>query len=112
MTVDETIAAAVQAQVSPVLSELRRLTAEVEALRRALPTRMLSISEAAEHLGISVATVRRRVRDGSLPSKKLGRSVRIDATALGQVAPAAVDARVLDIRTTLAARREHASGET
>lgn len=110
MSIDETIAAAVEAQVSPVLAELRRLTAEVEALRRALPARLVKMREAAEQLGVSLATVRRRVKDGSLPSKKLGRSVRVDLSA---AAPAeAVEARVLDIRTTLAARRERASGET
>ena len=37
----------------------------------------LSISEYAAATGLSVSTVRRRVADGSLPSRKLGRRVLI-----------------------------------
>lgn len=112
MTVDETIAAAVQAQVSPVLVELRRMTAEIEALRRALPAQLVTMAEAAKRLGVSLATVRRRVKDGTLPVQRIGRAPRIDLAALGSTAAGDVDARVLDIRTTLAGRRERASGET
>lgn len=42
----------------------------------------LNASEAAERLGISLRTVRRRIADGSLPSVRLGRAVRIPVTAL------------------------------
>lgn len=112
MSIEDTIAAAVQAHVSPLVAEVQRMTAELEALRRALPSRLVTLAEAAEQLGVSLATVRRRVRDGSLPSKRIGRAVRVDLSALGSTAAHDVDARVLDIRTTLAARRERASGET
>lgn len=42
----------------------------------------LDASEVAARLGISVRTVRRRIADGSLPSVRLGRAVRIPAAAL------------------------------
>jgi excisionase family DNA binding protein len=42
----------------------------------------LTAAEAASHLGISLRTVRRRIADGSLPSVRIGRAVRIPAAAL------------------------------
>lgn len=45
-------------------------------------TRYLTASEAADRLGVSLRTVRRRIADGSLPSVKLGGSVRIPEAAL------------------------------
>lgn len=42
----------------------------------------LSATEAAERLGISLRTVRRRIADGSLPSVRIGRAVRIPVAAL------------------------------
>jgi excisionase family DNA binding protein len=42
----------------------------------------LTAAEAAERLGISLRTVRRRIADGSLPSVRIGRAVRIPAAAL------------------------------
>jgi excisionase family DNA binding protein len=42
----------------------------------------LAAGEVAARLGISLRTVRRRIADGSLPSVRIGRAVRIPATAL------------------------------
>ncbi len=42
----------------------------------------LTAAETAARLGISVRTVRRRIADGSLPSVRIGRAVRIPAAAL------------------------------
>ncbi len=42
----------------------------------------LGAAEAASRLGISLRTVRRRIADGSLPSVRIGRAVRIPAAAL------------------------------
>lgn len=42
----------------------------------------LTAAEAAERLGISLRTVRRRIADGSLPSARIGRAVRIPVAAL------------------------------
>jgi excisionase family DNA binding protein len=42
----------------------------------------LTAAEAATRLGISLRTVRRRIADGSLPSRKIGAAVRIPASAL------------------------------
>ena len=47
----------------------------------------LTAAEAAARLGISLRTVRRRIADGSLPGVRIGRAVRIPATAL-ELAPA------------------------
>jgi excisionase family DNA binding protein len=45
-------------------------------------TTYLSAVQAAERLGISLRTVRRRIADGSLPSVKIGGAVRIAVSAL------------------------------
>jgi excisionase family DNA binding protein len=42
----------------------------------------LTAAEAAGRLGISLRTARRRIADGSLPSVRIGRAVRIPAAAL------------------------------
>jgi len=42
----------------------------------------LTAAETAIRLGISLRTVRRRIADGSLPSVRIGRAVRIPAAAL------------------------------
>jgi excisionase family DNA binding protein len=42
----------------------------------------LTAAEAASRLGISLRTTRRRIADGSLPSVRIGRAVRIPAGAL------------------------------
>lgn len=42
----------------------------------------LTAAEAATRLGISLRTARRRIADGSLPSVRIGRAVRIPAAAL------------------------------
>lgn len=55
----------------------------------------LTAAEAALRLGISLRTVRRRIADGSLPSARIGRAVRIPAAALElpAAAPAGAVAR-------------------
>ncbi|HYN47898.1 MAG TPA: helix-turn-helix domain-containing protein [Candidatus Nanopelagicales bacterium] len=42
----------------------------------------LTAADAAARLGISLRTARRRIADGSLPSVRIGRAVRIPAAAL------------------------------
>jgi excisionase family DNA binding protein len=41
------------------------------------------VKEAADVLGVSEVTVRRHVAAGKLPSKRLGRAVRVDLGRLG-----------------------------
>ena len=51
-------------------------------LRRMDEARYLSANEVADRLGISLRTVRRRIADGTLPSVKVGGTVRIPISAL------------------------------
>lgn len=62
--------------------EVASLRAEVSTLRTALPPLLMSIPDAAAALGVSVSTLRRRIRLGEVPVKHIGRSVRVDVAAL------------------------------
>lgn len=62
--------------------EVASLRAEVSALRGALPPALLPIPDAAAALGVSVSTLRRRIRLGEVPVTHIGRSVRVDVSAL------------------------------
>jgi len=48
-------------------AKLDRLLAELAALRASQSPRLVSPSEAAKALGVSIATCRRRIADGTLP---------------------------------------------
>ncbi|MEW1976328.1 helix-turn-helix domain-containing protein [Microbacterium profundi] len=39
---------------------------------------LVSLSEAAEHFGVSVKTLRRRIADGTIRGYRIGRLIRID----------------------------------
>lgn len=45
----------------------------------------LSLNEVAARLGVSVKTARRRVSDGTLPAVRIGRLIRVPASALESV---------------------------
>jgi len=85
-------------RVEELSDEIRQLQVSVEQMRRALPPALVSIPEAARALALSTATIRRRIKDGSLPSVRVGRSVRIDLSMVrpmdeDQVARLAAEAR-------------------
>ena len=76
MSFEETMAAVVEAAVKRAVEPLRA------ELRRLAPPQLLTVEQAAERLGVSTATVRRRIKDGELPATKTGRQYRVDADAL------------------------------
>lgn len=69
-----------------VLDELRRVRVELAALRADHEAELVSPTEAARRLGVSVRSIQRRIRAGELPSVRVGgsRRVRLD----GVVPPA------------------------
>jgi excisionase family DNA binding protein len=82
MSLEDAITAAVTAAVAPLAAEVRRLTAEIEQLRRAVPAPMLPASKAAKLLGLDKRTVIARVRDGRLPGREVGGKVLVDMAAV------------------------------
>jgi len=82
VTVEDVIAAAVAAKVVPLVDEVRRLVDVVTELRRILPSPLVTIEQAAEATGLSVSTIRRGIKAGTIPARKIGRSVRVDLAAL------------------------------
>lgn len=81
MTLEDTIAETVRAAVAPLVAETQRLASEVEQLRRALPAQLVTVPEAARVLKINERTVRRHIKDGTIPVRRVGKSVRVDLSA-------------------------------
>ena len=79
---EEALAAAVAANVVPLAEELRRLAAEVAALRDRLPPLLVTVEEAARLNRVSVKTIRRGIADGSIPYRRVGRTVRVDLSRM------------------------------
>jgi excisionase family DNA binding protein len=78
--------------------QLQAIADELRDLRRQVSPGLFDVREAAARLGVSVVTVRRMVRRGELPSRKVGRSIRVDldgvrALDANDVARLANDAR-------------------
>jgi excisionase family DNA binding protein len=65
-----------------VTQRLDELGAKIDAIARRLPPALASASEAARQLGVSVPTVRRRIRSGELPIVRLGGRVLVDLGAI------------------------------
>lgn len=68
--------------------QVETLTVAIRSLQRHLPAPLVSVHEAADRLGVSVNTVRRRVKSGEIPSTRIGKVVRVDLT----------NVRALDVR--------------
>lgn len=81
MTLEETIADVIARQLAPLVESNRRLASEVDRLRRALPPQLVSVTDAARALRVDPRTVRRRVQDGSIPSRRVGRRLLVDLGA-------------------------------
>ncbi len=87
------------ARISALEALVAALTESIEKLRRASPSTFVSMSDAARVLGVSISTLRRRIRTGEVPVVRIGRSVRVD---LGALCPAD---RTEVVRLVEAARR-------
>jgi excisionase family DNA binding protein len=68
------------AAARPVTLEVlnQRIEALTAAVERLTPPQLVSVAQAALQLGVSEVTVRRRIAEGKIPSKRVGRSVRVD----------------------------------
>lgn len=64
-------------ELAPVMRELQAIRAELAALAESRRAEPVSLEEAARHFGVSLRTMRRRVRAGEVPVVRLGRSVRV-----------------------------------
>ncbi|MGQ4600871.1 excisionase family DNA-binding protein [Nocardia sp. R6R-6] len=53
------------------------------------PRRLVSMKAAAEHLGCHYTTIQRRTADGSIPTVRVGRLIRVDLDALEAMEAAA-----------------------
>lgn len=68
----------IRAEIRAVVrEELRALGGTAPAKRN-----MLTVADAAKHLGVHPRTIRRRIKSGELRAVRVGRCVRIDANLL------------------------------
>ena len=74
MTLEAAITEAVRQAVRQEVEPLRR---ELLAIRQERDAEGVSPAEAAKRLGLSVRTVNRRIRDGLLPSIRVGGARRV-----------------------------------
>jgi excisionase family DNA binding protein len=82
-TFEDTIAALLEAKLTPMKQELVRVNQALETMQRMLPPQLLTVAQAAAALKISTSTVRRRMKDGSLPCRRISKNVvRVDMSAL------------------------------
>lgn len=75
------------------------------------PRRLISLKDAAAHLGCSYATIKRYAADGSIPTIRIGRLIRVDLDALeaGEAAPEPGPAPVAEESQAPTAERPAAS---
>jgi excisionase family DNA binding protein len=92
VTIEDAIRAAVAEEVAPLRADLARVEEKLAAVARAAPLTLVDVPEAARRLGLSESTIRRRVRDRTLPVRRVGRSVRIDLSTLRPASEEEVDA--------------------
>jgi len=71
--------------------QVETLTVAIRSLERHLPAPLVSVHEAAERLGVSVNTVRRRVKSGDIPSTRIGKAVRVDLRKVRPLTQSEVD---------------------
>jgi hypothetical protein len=76
----DAIRAAVRTELATVLDA--RLGPLAKAMKAATPVRGLSPADFAAQSSLSTCTVRRRIKDGSLPHKRIGSRIVIPADAL------------------------------
>lgn len=74
-----------------ILETLRALVSEVRDLRRSIPSQLVNVPTAAKQLGVSEKTIRRKIRSGEIPSRRIGRAVRVDLTKLRAFEPSEIE---------------------
>ena len=79
---DELTAACARALAQHRDPRLDELLERVAAIENRLPPLLFPISDAARQMKVSVATIKRRVRDGSLPTLKVGSRTLVDLSRL------------------------------
>lgn len=84
----ESVASAIASltELPETVADLRRdvahLMAAIERVEKRLPSPLASVQQAAEVLGCSVPTIRRKVKAGEIPSVRVGRAIRVDLSKL------------------------------
>ena len=72
MTIDAAIREAVAEAVAPLAKEIRDLRAKLDP-----PKEWVSVQEAADHYGVTPATIRRWISEGNLQAKGSGKARRV-----------------------------------
>lgn len=90
---------ATTADVAQVLAELAAVRAELAAMAARLPSTWVSLTEAAERMGVDPRTIAAMAKRGELVTRKAGRRIVVDASSMrprdaGEIAELARKARL------------------
>jgi hypothetical protein len=98
LSIEEQIADAVDARVKLALAPVVAL---LEQIKRALPPQLADVARAAEVTGLSEASIRRRVSDGTISSVRVGGRILVDLTspALRPTSDAEIEKLARDARS-------------
>lgn len=87
------------ARCAAMAAELVALRADVAAIAALLPPVLATVPDAARVMQVSPSTIRRAIRRGEIPIVRVGRSVRVDLTALRAVDAEHIARLARDTRT-------------
>jgi excisionase family DNA binding protein len=98
MSLETSLTEIVTAAILPLTEQVQSLRVELAQVKAALPPKFGTVADAARVLGVSEQTIRRKAELGEIPSTRIGRSVRIDLSALRpidatKIAELAIEAR-------------------
>ncbi len=75
----------IPARLAALEDTVQRAASDLAAMRAAQPPTLVTVPEAAARCVVSVPTMRRWVRQGRVPSIKVGNTVRVDVARLRPV---------------------------
>ncbi len=105
-SLEDTLGAMLDARLAPLRSDLERVTAELSAVRRALPPQLVPLAQAAKAMGCSVRTARRRVKSGEWPSRRDGGRLLVDLSGLHAITDDEIAATARKLRALPGGNRD------
>lgn len=99
MSLDELLLESLAAKIADRLAaKLQPISDRLDGIERRLPTQLVSVERAAEHLGLCPTTIQRLCRRGKLPATRRGRKWLVDLAKVRAVDDVDVEAAAAEAR--------------